>query len=55
MDLNLATKTTLKGLTQINIILGKNGSGKSILLRDIEKSFKDNIDFHGKQLPVNHK
>jgi len=45
MDLNLATKTTLKGLTQINIILGKNGSGKSILLRDIEKSFKDNNDY----------
>ncbi len=38
MDINNINSYTLKNLNKINIILGKNGCGKSIMLRTIEQN-----------------
>ena len=37
MDFESINKFTLRGLSQINVILGKNGCGKSYLLRQVER------------------
>ena len=36
--MKLSDGTQLEGFGKINIILGKNGSGKSILLRKMDKN-----------------
>ena len=38
MDINNINGYTLKNLNKINIVLGKNGCGKSIMLRTIEQN-----------------
>jgi predicted ATPase len=39
---------TLKNLNKINILLGKNGCGKSFLLREVEKGLSSKRDFYGR-------
>lgn len=39
---------TLKNLNKINILLGKNGCGKSYLLRQVERGLSSKIDIFGK-------
>jgi len=39
---------TLKNLNKINILLGKNGSGKSHLLRQVESGLSSKTDIFGK-------
>ena len=39
---------TLKNLNKINILLGKNGCGKSFLLRQVEQGLGGKGDHYGK-------
>lgn len=48
MDIDGVNGYTLKNLNKINILLGKNGCGKSFLLREVEKGFRGRIDSYGK-------
>ncbi len=48
MDINNINGYTLKNLNKINILLGKNGCGKSFLLREVEKGFRNGTDYSGK-------
>jgi predicted ATPase len=42
MDVNDIAGFTLKGLAKVNVILGKNGCGKSYLLKALEQGLKAN-------------
>lgn len=48
MDILNADSYTLKNLNKINIILGKNGCGKSTLIRKVEQNISSQSDIYGK-------
>lgn len=48
MDILNADNYTLKNLNKINIILGKNGCGKSTLIRKVEQNISSQSDVYGK-------
>jgi energy-coupling factor transporter ATP-binding protein EcfA2 len=48
MDIENVNGYTLKNLNKINILLGKNGCGKSFLLREVEKGLSSKSDSYGK-------
>lgn len=48
MDINNVNGYTLKNLNKINILLGKNGCGKSYLLRQVESGLSSKTDIFGK-------
>src|SRR3989344_1761802 len=48
MDILNVNGYTLKNLNKINIILGKNGCGKSTLIRKIEQSLSSQTEIYGK-------
>jgi len=48
MEIENVNGYTLKNLNEINILLGKNGCGKSFLLREVEKGLSNKSDFYGK-------
>lgn len=48
MDIIDINGYNLKNLNKINIVLGKNGCGKSIMLREVEKGISSKLDIYGK-------
>lgn len=48
MDIDNVNGYTLKNLNKINILLGKNGCGKSFLLRQVEQGLGGKSDYYGK-------
>jgi len=48
MDIENINEYSLKNLNKINIILGKNGCGKSILLRRVEEGLSNQGELYGK-------
>ncbi len=48
MDISEANGYTLKNLNKINIVLGKNGSGKSTFIRKVEQHISSHNELYGK-------
>lgn len=48
MDISNTSGYTLKNLNKINIVLGKNGSGKSTMLRLVEQDISPKAETYGK-------